>query len=288
MVWAALFLMLGACEGSRQGSGEVGDPDTSASASASAEAVAGLEGVEMELLNAVAPYDHASAADSRIVRSNLLHVAMTTVVECVNDRGEAVEPPRPPEHDREQAMHAANAEFPFVEALERDGLRMQSVEDPEQGSPASGQVAPETPEQEEAAEACHQDEEVSEVLANEGRYGDLGSEWHAVLEEIDASDEVKELSSQFSECLRDEGVPRESTPTEVAFLSHVDTLLVEAARGEQEGIAEAYGQLYVHCGRELFETRERLRAGERRIEFLQEHADAIHELNDLLYGAEGS
>jgi hypothetical protein len=48
------------------------------------------------------------------------------------------------------------------------------------------------------------------------------------------------------------------------------------------------GKLYVECGRELFEARERLRAGDRREAFLREHEAAIRELSELLYGGGAS
>jgi hypothetical protein len=45
------------------------------------------------------------------------------------------------------------------------------------------------------------------------------------------------------------------------------------------------GKLYVECGRELFEARERLRGGERREAFLREHEEAIRQLSELLFGS---
>jgi hypothetical protein len=53
-------------------------------------------------------------------------------------------------------------------------------------------------------------------------------------------------------------------------------------------VSERMGKLYAECGRELFETRERMRGGERREAFLREHEESIRRLSDLLYGGGAS
>lgn len=51
---------------------------------------------------------------------------------------------------------------------------------------------------------------------------------------------------------------------------------------EMRAIDEKFGKLYAECGRDLFETREQLRSGERRTDFLDDHAQEIGELKDLI------
>lgn len=128
-------------------------------------AVPALEGVEVDVLEGVAPYDHASAARSVILRQQALHFGDVAVLECVNDQGFSVPLPEMEELEAQELYHGANAEFPYIDALARDGFAAQSTGEASGTLEATEPPDP-PPGAEEAAERCW-DEDPSPFLAEE-------------------------------------------------------------------------------------------------------------------------
>jgi hypothetical protein len=197
----------------------------------------------------------------------------------------------PDEWGRDDPFLMANATFPDVERLARDGLPHLGSDqraDPND-SLDDGWTPP--PGFDEAGVRCVQEElgEGDAIHPAQQLYADVSGAWSDVLADIEADDEIRGHAETFSGCLREEGVPADSATDEFQFLFHVDALVLEAAGdpAEQRAVQERYGRLYAECGRDLFLARERLRSGQRRTDFLAEHAAAIRELSDVLYGDGG-
>ena len=250
------------------------------------EVVVALVGVEVEMSNAVAPFDHHSNVDSLLLELGLHRARTQEIYDCLAREGF---PPRQVSElpTRDDPILLANASFPFVEALARDGIPAlpptpESSDDFREYSTA----------EREASRACAEavDGSGGKVIVALDLWVIVRFAWEPVLAEIDATDEIRSLVGEFSSCLRDEGIPAASATSETAYLSYVDFLLAETGGDwtEMLVIYERMGKLYAECGRELFEARERLRGGERREAFLREHEVAIRELSDLLYGGGGS
>lgn len=236
----------------------------------------GIEDVDVTLTNGIAPYDHASEADTSIVLDTISRLGERQIIDCVRRKGHVVAYSERAELSRDTIMGGANAEFPFVDRLAERGFDIDvSADDqtPTVGGPLSA-------EHRAAADACM--EELDDVLRAEELFGSIRHEWQIVLDEIDASDEVLTLRAEFAACMREEGIPSESAANELAFLSYVDARSWRADTSERHDIAVTYGKLYVECGRELFLAKERLRGGELRAAFLAQHAEAIRELAGLI------
>lgn len=244
--------------------------------------VASLAGVEVEVSNAVAPFDHHSSVDNQLLELGLSRVRAGLVSDCLEAEGF---PPiqLAPLPDRDDPFLMANWAFPWVEALARDGFPNLP------GTPSSPDDSRQRSEAEAATlRSCAEEIDHSHhsvILAYE-LYASVRGPWNATLAEIDGTDEVRVLVDQFSACLQAEGIPADSATSELRFLTYVDSLLMATGIDESgwPEIRERMGKLYAECGRELFETRERLRGGERREAFLREHEVAIRELSELLYG----
>lgn len=246
------------------------------------------EPVDVRVENGVAPYDAATAVDNEVLGFAIARIINRAIGECVREQGFTEEPPEPQLPTREEAIWGFNAEFPYIEGLSRDGLKV--MEPDETGPDGELPVGVSVPSEGylEAHAACFEEmPEGDAIHPAQERLASLRQAWQVdVLDEIEGEDEILELSDVFSQCLIDEGIPSAATTDEESFLFHVDDLMFEA--GEDSGriaqIAEEYGQLYIVCGEELFEARERLRGGDRRTAFLAEHRDEIRELTELLRG----
>jgi len=244
--------------------------------------VVGLVEVEVDVSNAVAPFDHDSNVDGLLLEFSLSKVRTQLISDCRVAEGF---PPVSisPLPDRDDPMLMANATFPHIEALAASGFPNLP------GTPGSPEDSRPRPEEEAAASRqCAEQVDASDhdVIAAYGLYASIRSAWEVVLAEVDATAEIQSLVVGFASCLVADGIPSTNARSEGSFLGYVDSLL--AATGADESawpeIRERMGKLYVECGRELFEARERLRAGERREAFLAEHQEAIRELSELLYG----
>jgi len=250
------------------------------------DVIVGLVEVEVEVSNAVAPFDHDSNVDGLLLEFSLSRLRTQLISDCRVAEGF---PPVSisPLPDRDDPILMANLAFPHIEALAEGGFPNLP------GTPGSPEDSRPRSEAETAASRqCAEDIDASDrdVIVAYELYASMRGEWEVVLAEIDATAEIRSLAVGFSSCLVAEGVPTTNARSEGSFLGYVDSLL--AATGADESawpeIRERMGKLYVECGRELFEARERLRAGERREAFLTEHQEAIRELSELLYGVESS
>jgi hypothetical protein len=249
-------------------------------------AVVGLVEVEVEVSNAVAPFDHDSNVDGLLLEFSLSKLRTQLISDC---RVAEEFPPVSisPLPDRDDPMLMANLAFPDIEALAEGGFPNLP------GTPGSPEDSRPRSEAETAASRqCAEDIDASDrdVIVAYELYASMRSAWEVVLAEIDATAEIRSLVTGFSSCLVVEGIPTTNARSEGAFLGYFDSML--AATGADESawpeIRERMGKLYVECGRELFEARERLRAGDRREAFLREHEAAIRELSELLYGGGAS
>jgi hypothetical protein len=244
--------------------------------------VASLAGVEVEVSNAVAPFDHQSNVDSQLLGFGLSRARTQLISDCLVVQGfpSVSISPLP---DRDDPFLMANLQFPYIETLDRDGFPTLP------GTPSSPDDFRERSEAEAAASRqCAEDVDASDydVIAAYELYAAVRGPWESVLDEIDAIDEIRSLVGEFGACLRAQGIPADATASEGTFLGHVQSLLMATGVDESSWpeINERMGKLYVECGRKLFEARERLRGGERREAFLREHEVAIRELSELLYG----
>jgi hypothetical protein len=248
--------------------------------------VVALVGVDVEVSNAVAPFDHHSNVDSLLLELGLHKARTQDIYDCLAREGFA---PRQVSElpARDDPILMANAGFPFVEALARDGI---PVLPPTPGAPDDFREYSQA--EREASRSCAEavDRSHGEVIVALELWVSVRFAWEPVLAEIDATDEIRSLVGEFSSCLIEEGIPADSAASETAYLSYVDFLLADTGGDPTEfvEVSERMGKLYAECGRELFETRERMRGGERREAFLREHEESIRRLSDLLYGGGAS
>lgn len=255
-------------------------------------ASAGLSGVSVDVTNAVAPFDHESSVDDQLLPwaiNRLGNEERQYRSDCMAAEGFEL-PPLAPPPEREDPILISNWQFPQVDVLAVEGFAAVP------GTPSSPDDFQETSSRTEAyyevsrscAAAAEEEFKGSDRTRAYELYAIVRGGWEEVLAEIDGSDEIRPVAEQFSGCLRDEGIPVEYTVSETHYLSYVDELLFKADGDieEEAAIRVRYGKLYAKCGRELFEAKERLRSGERRIAFLAEHEEAIRELSDLLSGLE--
>lgn len=262
-----------------EGNGSVSSPSSSRSPTDSGPG-AGLEGVDVDVTNAVAPFDHGSLVDSLLVEIAISRLRSLELNECM--AGEGFDPPGAlTVPDRDDPSLVSNAMFPNIEKLAVDGIvrARSSAPPPDQSpQPAPGEL--------EALAQCGARLEATGSEAEsllEVFYSVRGA-WEDVLAEIDALPEVRSLVGAFSTCLRNEGIPAEFSASEIAFLSYLDGLFFAADSDSQAEIDRQMGRLYAECGRELFQARELLRRGERRSAFLIRHESAIRELHAMLFG----
>lgn len=177
----------------------------------------------------------------------------------------------------------SNVDFPDVDRLATEGLPLSSKGE---ASAENGEAWKPSPEWQDEWARCREElPDGDQIHPAQALFAHMRGAWLDVMGEIEETDEVQERAAGFRDCLRENGIPPEWSADEVQMLTYVDRLRLEADDREAANDAGVrYGKLYAECGRELFETRERLRGGERRVEFLEEHADAVRELSDLLYG----
>lgn len=245
-----------------------------------------LDGAEIEVVNAVAPFDHESNVDSLLLEMRLSLARSEQVNECVRSEG-FTPPPLPALPDRGDPSLNATASFPNYEVLARDGLPSNA------SSAGGGGDEPTTwepePGSEDAIRSCSEkvDAESGGVLAEAlDLWAATRSAWEDVLGEIETLDEVVALREEFGDCLRADGIPAQATSTEEDFLFYVDGLISAAAdQAEVTAILDRSGKLYAECGRDLFEAQRRLRSGERRAAFVADHDDAIRAISAALFGS---
>lgn len=237
-------------------------------------------GVDVEVSNAVAPYDHSSNVDSLLLEMALADRRNQAVFDCIEEQGfdRPADPLVLPERDDPSLM--ANLMFPDTERLAREGVVVPPP------SPAGSPQDSPSEAAREASSACAESTDAEGAMALHNAFFDVRAPWEDVLAEVDGLEEIATLKEGFSECLQEEGIPAESA-TELGFLTHTDVLRSTATEEEDAQIRLRMGKLYAECGRDLFEARERLRGGERREAFLREHEDSIRGLSDALFGTGG-
>ena len=247
--------------------------------------VAGSAGIEVDVASAVAPFDHESAVESQLLGLLLANFGAEGVQylhDCMAERGFEGPPEAIVIPTRDDPIFIANLQFPPIAMLAAEGFTVLP------GTPSSPEDFIEQPERNAAARSCSANADEHFLSTDNARaselYTTIRSAWERVLTEVDGSDDLRPLASEFSACLVDEGVPSDHAISEGRYLGYVDFLIAEGA--DRIAVYEQYGKLYAECGTELFTAREELRSGERRTEFLDEHADAISELAELV-GASG-
>lgn len=241
--------------------------------------------VEVDVSRAVAPFDHESNVDSGLLGRLVADRGtdwLQFVDDCMAERGFVFDwQEREVAPSRDDPMLVSNPQFPPIDALAAEGFPVLP------GTPSSPEDFVDPPEgHSAAAQACSAEAEQRFRTADDARaedlYATVRGAWEEVLTEIDASDEVNALVVGFGSCLVEEGIPAEYSNSLGRYLGYVDSLRVDADAAKDAEILKEYGKLYAECGRDLFETREQLRTGELRVAFLDEHADAISELTDLV------
>lgn len=243
--------------------------------------VSQLTGVDVDLSNALAPYNHHSFVDKLLLEMAIAQMRREELNHCLVEDGFSPVP-LSPLPARDDPLLTSNLEFPDWEKLARVGFVQASASGPAPGEPQ------EAPPDVDAMNVCddrlQRNGSPSEELF--AAFAIVSSGWSDVLAEIDGLAEVRLLVDEFGACLRAEGIPVEYTDSEVGFLGYVDSLIVAADDSTRTPVInEEMGKLYAECGQELFETREQLRSGERRTAFLREHDAAISEMNNLIYGS---
>jgi hypothetical protein len=182
---------------------------------------------------------------------------------------------------RDDPFLISNMHFPPTDLLAAEGFVLLP------GVPSSPDDFVEDPERDAAAAACTVEGEV--LYGSNGSraselYGTIRGAWEEVLTDVDNTAEVRAALAKFSSCLVDEEIPDQHTGSLLRHLGYVDSLLAAADddRAQMLQVHEDFGELYAECGRELFKTREQLRSGDQRDAFLDEHAEEIGELSDLI------
>lgn len=264
--------------------------------------------IDERLLRAVAPYDHASMIDMDALLLRLHHLEDVQVAACMRERGVDVEDPvpYPAPHPDDRGLQAyAGDQWPHVEWLLEDGLPYASTLD-------TGVDAPPHP----FEGLSEHDAEVHGLCLNGGEpldlatrpvdgvtlhpamkaFGDLTVAWERERARIDADSALEPLRDQFRSCLEDAGVGPVHTADPTHFFGHVNGLVQQLAADPDltpetfdaaaREVHEQWGRRWASCGRDFFELREQLRAGERRDAFLDQHADQIAELAALLEEAD--
>lgn len=256
-----------------------------------------LDDVDDAILRGVAPFDHDSVLDRDELGDQVGYLENLVLAACLRDAGEDVADPAPPEPvDRGDpaAQEYDGDGFPDVDRLEAEGLpyvRSEAV-DVDHVPPGVLDLRDVDLEIVQSCrvtitgeDALRDQPDVPRALHPAGDLRDaLGRAWRAVLDDIDRTDEVRTLVDDVGACLLDAGVPAQHASTE-EFFGHVNALRMAAMEAagdeaveEQRAVMREQGQLWAACGRDLFEARERLRGGERRDAFLEEHATTIVEL----------
>ncbi len=255
----------------------------------------GLAGVDPSITNAVAPYDHESNVDSQLLEGYISRLEQLRLLPALNEclAGEGYEPVAPPAElpGRDDPIWVSNWQFPPIETLIAEGFvtpdgYQESAEEDPRNRTAESEAARLA--QREARDRCRLQAGAPTTDAEMGLehrlFSSLRSTWEEVLVGIDDSDDVRDATTKYSQCLRDEGVPAQYTSPVTAFLGFTD-----ATRAAQDGdpqkdaeVQEDFGKLYGRCAQDLFSVKERLRSGELRSAFLAEHEVTIRELASIV------
>lgn len=253
----------------------------------SASAEQSLSIVSPRVVEAVAPYDAASAVSQSVVAAELIHPWNVNQQQCMADHGvgndSAVERPA---LDPAVLIRDNPNRFPHIESLEEDGflnqlMRADATSENESPPGESREVL--HPDFENAVTAFHRDAELEGVRDGYELFFSLAIQWQEILDDIDGSDEVQLLRQEMAACLQADGVPAEVASHENRFLGYVDSLIFEQSGSPDESarIYREYGQMYVRCGEPMFVRRQSLYL-EQRDRFLDANTRAIAQLDQYL------
>lgn len=237
---------------------------------------------DIAISEAVAPFDHDSNVESMLLTYGIdamQNPRFASVEQCMVDAGFGGYRPQVTLPDRNDPILAANLQFPATDELAEVGFPKLS------GIPASPDEFTPNPARDEAIQRCTTSEESPQEYSEAvDLYNKIRGDWEGVLTEIDELPDVQSKLNDFGACLVAADIPAEYTTGLGRYLGYMDSLLAEldADSPMQDTILEEYGKLYASCGRDMFETREALRSGERRTTFLSGHASEIAELTLIL------
>lgn len=274
---AVLVILLAGCTSSNEGSVDNQNTNTP---NGNVEVVDGVAGIELEITNAVAPFNSSTNGDSQLLEQRVGRIGEAELRACMGAEGFGSYFSEPPKVNRDDPKFLSHLNFPDFELLSNEGIVLppSTPGKPNTTMPqgydeafmmCAAQVAKNWPEREEA----------------QALFGNVRAAWDGILIEIDESDEVKSETASFSECLLAEGIPAEHTRERLDFLSYIDTMRMAATNDSEDAeIRLKYGQLYAKCGEDLFRLLERMRS-ERRADFLADHQTSIQELANLLADA---
>lgn len=244
------------------------------------DGVATPEVPDLDVESAVAPYDHLTAVDAQLFTAINQRPRMEAADACV--RAQDIAGELPPLPTRSGLQGAARLRFPDIERLERDGLPLE--------------ISPPTDRAMlvyfETLADCRRDiPPTTEELRADALYQTVFGAWGRVLDEVDATEEVRSLGVDFTACAIDAGLPPRAARDEASFLGELAGLTMGIEPDEPldgyEAAFEEHGRLYARCVRDLAEARVRLRL-ERRPVFIHEHREAIEELSTLMDTIRGS
>lgn len=238
--------------------------------------------VDVSLVDAIAPYDAESQLDEAVLFHRLQQQEYAVLESCIESKGL---PPiglleeLPPINEM---RGSALPDFPDLDALESEGFR-PLTEDSFWGDEDRNVLSDE---QRQAMDECDAEEpELQGAVDLMAQFMHLSSKWWAVLEEVDASEDLTALRSEFTTCALDEGVDSSHAADESAFIGALDALNSRGFDTPEEANQERreLGQIYYLCGADLFELKIDLRL-EQRDDFVDEHWDDIAGLSELLFG----
>lgn len=237
--------------------------------------VTSVQGVDPSVVVGLTPFDHVSSIESYRLNHRKNRVLNLEVAACLDEAGYPNAFDLPP-FDPSDPLYNANADFPDLQRLEREGVKLVTVEDEE--------FARETRVPEDVIVRCGEDDALPaasvELL---DLYDATFGAWIAALDGIDAHPSLDGHRSDWRSCLVDAGVPEEATTSPQDFFATLDGQLTHEPDAERrDALARDMGRLYAECGEGWFTAREELRGGEARDAFIREHESQIRSFAELL------
>lgn len=217
-------------------------------------------------VNAIAPADAASDADSRYVETLAVHRDIAgcsgpTAVEQANQFKEM---------DDGRSFY-----FPDADRLRAEGfIRNDIGRDLARAGGPNPSPDPTTARPIPQASCTPGSDAMLELLSP------LRSEWQQVIEDVRTSPDILVQEAETMSCLHQAGAPQEAVTDETAFLVWVDTQ-VFGSDTLRRSPARHWARVYADCGQGLFTAREDATLA-RRAEFLELHRAAVADLSQLL------
>ena len=243
---------------------------------------AGSDGqIDQRVLDGIAPISGDSMASVRWLEEQIFRLKLPAIVDCLQrkDREDLLPDV---EAEFESNLNARRFDFPEPRRLLEEGFGPSS-DSPFDKRGAKKDLA--------VVESCTLDIQASGERAarTQALYQSLNEDWTMILvNDVLTSDVETAAQERFGQCLRRHGVPAEFT------VAHgpgspggtiEDAFLGWATRQNSTSGAED-ANLYVKCGRPLWETREQL-LKERREIYTERQRDQLEEFSDLVYETDG-